>query len=88
MFGLKLLTKKIIVAAGQLKLTGGAQPILVFFSKSTKNKYTTTFGSPTAQKICSNYSIRRWSFLYIQLDIMAFIQLSQYEKFGKVKLWY
>jgi hypothetical protein len=38
------------VAAGQLELTGGAQPIFVFFSKSTKNKYTTTFGSPIAQK--------------------------------------
>jgi hypothetical protein len=53
---LKKLTKK-IVAAGQLELTGGAQPI-IFFPKSTKNKYTTTFGSPTAQEIYSNYSIR------------------------------
>jgi hypothetical protein len=26
---------------------------------------TTTFGSTTAQEICSNYSIRRWSFLFI-----------------------
>jgi hypothetical protein len=43
-------SKKIIVAAGQLELTGGAQPI--FFPKSTKNKYTTTFESPTAQEIC------------------------------------
>jgi hypothetical protein len=47
------------VAAGQLGLTGRAQPI--FFPKSTKNKYTT----PTTQEICSNYSIRRWSFLFI-----------------------
>jgi hypothetical protein len=39
-----------------------------FFPKSTKNKYTTSFGGPTAQKICSNYSIRRWSFLFIYLD--------------------
>jgi hypothetical protein len=57
------------VAAGQLGLTGGAQPIFVFFPKSTENKYTTTFGSPTAQKICSNYSIRRWSFLFIEFEI-------------------
>jgi hypothetical protein len=68
LFGLKYLTRKIIGAAGQLGLTGGAQPIFVFFHKSTKNKYTTTFGSPTAQKICSNYSIRRWSFLFIDVE--------------------
>jgi hypothetical protein len=60
------------VAAGQLELTGGAQPILVFFPKSTKNKYTTTFGSPTAQKICSNYSIRRWSFLFISTSLYKY----------------
>jgi hypothetical protein len=36
MFGLKLLTKKIIVAAGQLKLTGGARPIFVFFPNPRK----------------------------------------------------
>jgi hypothetical protein len=35
-----------------------------------RNKYTTTFGSPTAQKICSNFSIRRRSFLFI--DILSF----------------
>jgi hypothetical protein len=40
-------------------------PADFFFPKSTKNKYTTTFGSPNAQEICSNYSIRRWSFLFI-----------------------
>jgi hypothetical protein len=34
LFGLKELTKKIIEAAGQLGLTGGAQ--LIFFPKSTK----------------------------------------------------
>jgi hypothetical protein len=56
------------VAAGQLGLTGRAQPIFVFFPKSTENKYTITFGSPTAQKICSNYSIRRWSFLFIDIE--------------------
>jgi hypothetical protein len=38
LFGLKYLTKNIIVAAGQLRLTGGAQPIF-FLPKSTKNKY-------------------------------------------------
>jgi hypothetical protein len=38
------------VAAGQLGLTGGAQPIFCFFPESLKNKYTTTFGSPKAQK--------------------------------------
>jgi hypothetical protein len=27
------------------------------FPKSTKNKYITNFGSPTAQEICSNYFI-------------------------------
>jgi hypothetical protein len=37
------------VAAGQLGLTGGAQPIFVFFPNPQK-KYTTTFGSLTAQK--------------------------------------
>jgi hypothetical protein len=36
MFGLKLITKKIIVAAGQLKLTGGAQPIFFFFPNPRK----------------------------------------------------
>jgi hypothetical protein len=50
--------QKKIVAACQLGLTGGAQP---FFPKSSKNKYTTTFGSPTAQEICLNWS--KWSFL-------------------------
>jgi hypothetical protein len=35
LFGLKLLTKKFIVAAGQLRLTGGAQLIL-FFPNSGK----------------------------------------------------
>jgi hypothetical protein len=35
------------VAAGQLGLTGGAQPI--FFLNTRK----TTFGSPTAQEMCS-----------------------------------
>jgi hypothetical protein len=40
------------VAAGQLGLTGGAQQIFVFFSKSTENnnKYTTTFGSTPYEK--------------------------------------
>jgi hypothetical protein len=50
----------------------GAQPI--FFPQIHENKYITTFGSPTAQEICScsNYSIRRWSFLFIQIkDIDA-----------------
>jgi hypothetical protein len=37
-FGLKQLTKKIIVAAGQLGLTGGAQPIFVFFSQIPKKQ--------------------------------------------------
>jgi hypothetical protein len=36
LFGLKYLTKKIIVAAGQLGLTGGAQPIFVFFPNPRK----------------------------------------------------
>jgi hypothetical protein len=63
-----------IVTAGQLGRTDGAQPN--FFPKSTKNKYTTTFGSPIAQKICSNYSLRRCRFLsnswfqtYVQYEI-------------------
>jgi hypothetical protein len=41
-----------------------------FLLKSTKNKYTTTFRSPIAQEICSNYSIRRWSFLFIFLEFI------------------
>jgi hypothetical protein len=64
------------VAAGKLELRGGAQPIFVFFPKSTKNKYTTTFGNPTAQKICSNYSIRRWSFLFIFFAFIIIFILS------------
>jgi hypothetical protein len=67
--GCDLRTKKIIVATG-LRLTGGAQPI--FFPKSTKNMNTTTFGSPTAQEICSNYSIRRWSFLFIPFEFESY----------------
>jgi hypothetical protein len=63
------------VAAGQLGLIGGAQPIFVFFPKCTKNKYTTTFGSPIAKKICSNYSIRRWSFLFIYFEIINLYKL-------------
>jgi hypothetical protein len=63
------------VAAGQLGLTGGAQPI---FPKSTKNKYTTTFGSPTAQEIFSNYFIRRWSFLFITNETTNTLHLRKY----------
>jgi hypothetical protein len=74
----EIINQKIIVAAGQLELTGGAQPIFVFFPKSTKNKYTTTFGSPTAQKICSNYSIRRWSFLFITKLVFIFKNTTKY----------
>jgi hypothetical protein len=62
------------MAAGQLGLTGGAQPI--FFPKSTKNKLTTTFGSPTAQEISSNYSIRQWNFLFI-IFFFHFIQIKK-----------
>jgi hypothetical protein len=53
----------LIVADGQLGLTGGAQSI--FFPNPLKT--STTFGSPAALEICSNYSIRRWSFLFINI---------------------
>jgi hypothetical protein len=58
------------MTAGQLGLTGGAQPI--FFLKTMKNKYTTTIGSPTAQKICSKddgvsslFNIVRHNFFFV-----------------------
>jgi hypothetical protein len=50
MFGLKLLTKKIIVAAGQLKLTGGAQPILVFFFQIHEKQVYNYFWKPNSTK--------------------------------------
>jgi hypothetical protein len=66
------------VAAGQLGLTGD----FGFFPNYTKNKYTTTFESPTAQKICSNYSIRRWSFLFISFCIYNFfLNIREKKKF-------
>jgi hypothetical protein len=68
------------VAAGQLGLTGGAQPIFVLFPTSTKNKYT------TAQKICSNYSIRRWSFLFIFSLILKILNTLFYFIFSFVKM--
>jgi hypothetical protein len=71
------------VAAGQLGLTGGAQPI--FFPKSTKNKYTTSFGSPTAQEICSNYSITRWSFLFI-VNMVLNLNLHLFNHFSSLIL--
>jgi hypothetical protein len=51
------------VAASQLGLTGGAQLIFVFFFPNPRKSSIQLLLE--AQKICSNYSIRRWSFLFI-----------------------
>jgi hypothetical protein len=57
-------------SAGQLGLTGGAQPIFVFFPTSTKNKYTTTFGSPTAKKYAQTTPLDdEVSFLFDDLNL-------------------
>jgi hypothetical protein len=58
---LEISNQKIIVAAGQLGLTGGAPPIFVFFSQIHEKQVYKYFW----KKICSKYSIRRWSFLFI-----------------------
>jgi hypothetical protein len=57
------------LAAGQLGLTGRAQPV---FSQ-IHEKHTTTFGSRTAQELSSNFSIRQWIFRFSLFELVNFM---------------